>query len=72
METGSDDGHFMAVSPQTPALPADRPGGPSRPTAGLVLVLRAVFGSRLIPRRSFKKIYSIKKTDEASATGAKA
>ena len=58
VETGSDDGHFMAVrGPETPALPAD---SPSRPTAGLVVVLRAVFGSRLILRRSFKK-YFIKK-----------
>ena len=49
VETGSDDGHFMAVrGPITlrPALPADRPRRPSRPTAGLVVVLRAVFGSR--------------------------
>ena len=63
VETGSNDGHFMAVRgplPKTPALPADRPRRPSRPTAGLVVVLRAVFGSRLIPRRSLKKIFPIK------------
>ena len=58
VETGSDDGHFMAVRGHHPA---DRPRRPSRPTVGLVVVLRAVFGSRLIPRRSFKKIFSIKK-----------
>ena len=53
------------------ALPADRPRRPSRPTAGLVVVLRAVFGSRLIPQRSFKNIFSIKKPMKR-ATGAKA
>ena len=73
VETGSDDGHFMAVRVTLRHLRFRLTDlGPSRPTAGLVPVLRAVFGSRLIPRRSFKKIFSIKKTDEASATGAKA
>ena len=72
VETGTSwpsGGHH----PETHALPADRPGRASCPTEGLVVVVRAVFGSRLIPRRSLKKIFpSKKKPDEASATGAKA
>ena len=39
---------------------------------GLSLSFVLFFGLRLIPRMSFKKIFSIKKTDEASAIGAKA
>ena len=48
VETGSDDGRFMAVR------------GP--------IALRHLRFRRIIPRRSLKKIFSIKKTDEASAT----
>ena len=69
VETGSDDGHFMAVrGPIT--LRHLRFRLTDRPTKGLVLVVCAVLGSRLIPRKSFKIIFPIK-PDEASATGAK-
>ena len=70
VETGSDDGHFMAV--RGPITLRHLRFRLTDLTAGLVVVLRAVFGSRLILRRSLKKIFSIKKTDEASAIGGKA
>ena len=71
VETGSDDGHFMAVrGPITLRHLRFR----LTDLEGQVVRLR---GSSLsfvlfLDRRSLKKIFSIKKTDEASATGAKA
>ena len=64
VETGSNDGHFMAVRGPITLRHlrfrlTDLEGQVVR--AGLVLVLRAVFGSRIIPRRSFKKYFLLKK-----------
>ena len=65
VETGSDDGHFMAVRGPITLRHlrfrlTDLEGQVVR-LRGSSLSFVLFFGSRLIPRRSFKKIFSIKK-----------